>query len=237
MGVVKGASDAGEGVHENKDILPLFNQPLGAIHGDLRNACVAAEITVIGTGVQLGLGNGAPDLGDLFRAFIDKQDNELHLRVILHDSIGDMLKQRRLARAGRGDNKSSLPLADGCHEIHHAGGEALGNGLQPDPLVGADGGQLLKERDVHELLGSLALDLGSPEKLGAAGSPAGLPLDENTIAQVVLTNHLGRDKDIVLRGGVGTLCFAQEAKTLAGNLDNTLGIGRLGRGAVQSGSH
>ena len=72
MGIVEGTPDAGEGVHEHKNILALLNEPLGAIHGDLRDAGVAAEIAVIGTGIEFGLRDGATDFSNLFGTLIDK---------------------------------------------------------------------------------------------------------------------------------------------------------------------
>ena len=118
--------------------------------------------------------------------------------MIFYHGIGNVLKERRLAGAWRSDNESSLSLADRSHEIHHPCGESLGNGLQLDSLIGTNGGQFLKERDIHELLGCLTLDLGGSKKLGATGATAGLPLDEDTIPQVVLTNHFGSDEYVVL---------------------------------------
>ena len=79
--------------------------------------------------------------------------------------------------------------------------------------------------------------IDGPEELGATGAAAGLSLDEDSIAQVVLTNYFGRDEYVVLRGGVGALGFAQEAESLAGNFDDALGIGRLGRRAVVRSGH
>ena len=72
LGIVEGTPDAGEGVHEHKNILALLNEPLGAIHGDLRDAGVAAEIAVIGTGIEFGLRDGATDFSNLFGTLIDK---------------------------------------------------------------------------------------------------------------------------------------------------------------------
>jgi hypothetical protein len=51
----------------------------------------------------------------------------------------------------------------------------------------------------------------------------------------VLTDHLRGNEDVVLRCGVGSLRLAEEAKPLAGDFDNSLRIGRLGRRSIQRG--
>jgi hypothetical protein len=137
-----------------KTSLPCSTRSLGSVHGDLGDAGVAAEIAVVGTGVEFGLRHGAPDLGDLLRALVHEQDDELHLGVILHYGVGDVLEQGGLAGAGRGYDESALPFADGRHEVDDACGEALGHCFQRDALIRTDRGQLLKERDVINFSGA-----------------------------------------------------------------------------------
>ena len=233
--VVERAADAGERVHEDEDILPLLDEALGAVDGDLGDAGVTAEIAVVRAGVKLGLRDGALDLGDLLGTLVDQKDNELHLGVVLHHGVGDVLEQGGLAGAGRGDDEAALPLSDRRHEIHDTGGEALGDSLELDPLVRADGGQFLEEGDVHELRGIGSLDLGGAEELDATGAAAGLTLDENAVAEVVLADDFRGDEDVVLGRGVGALGLAEESESLAGDLDNPLGVGRLGRRPILHG--
>jgi len=230
--VVKGAADTGQGIHQNKDILALLDETLGTVNGDLGNPGVAAEITVVGTGVEFGLRHGASDLGHLLGAFVHEQDDEFHLGVILHHGIGDVLEQGGLAGAGRGYNESTLTFADGRHQVDHACGESLWHCFQRDALIRTDRGQLLKERDVDKLLGGIPLDLGRAEKLGAPGTAACLPLDENAVTQRVLTDHLGSDENIVLCCGISALGFAQESKPFSRKLHDSFGKSRLGRRSV-----
>ena len=143
---------------------------------------MAAEIAVVGAGVEFGLRHGALDLGDLLGTLVHEQDDKLHLGVVLYHGIRDVLQQGSLAGAGRRDNESALPLANGGHEIDNAGGEALGDRFELDPLIRADGGQLLEERNVHVLRGILSLDLRSAEELESTGPTARLTLDQNAIS-------------------------------------------------------
>jgi len=227
--VVEGTADTGQGVHEDEDVLPLLDQALGTVDGDLGDAGVAAEIAVVRAGVEFGLRDGAADFRNLFGTLVDQQDDEFHLGVVLHDGIGDVLKEGGLAGAGRRHDESALALADWRHEIDDAGGEALGDGLELDALVGTDGGQFLEVGDVHVLGRILSLDLGGPEKLDASGSATGLSLDKHAVAQVELTDHLGGDEDVVLGGGVSALGLAEESEALARDLDHALGVGGFRR--------
>ena len=225
LSVVKGATDTGQGVHEDKDVLPLLDQSLGTVDGNLGDAGVAAEIAVVGAGVEFGLRDGAANLRNLFGTLVDQQDDELHLGVVFHDGIGDVLKEGGLAGAGRRHDESALALANRRHEIDDARGEALWDGLEFDALVRTNGGQFLEVGDIHVLGWILPLDLGGPEKLDATGTATGLSLDKNAVAQVELSDHLGGDEDVVLGGGVSTLGLAEESEALARDLDNTLGVG------------
>ena len=76
-----------------------------------------------------------PEIGDLFRAFIDKQNDHVHILVIFRDCLGDVMQQRRLAGARRGDNQTALAHTERRHQIHDAGRVTLRRRLQFDALV------------------------------------------------------------------------------------------------------
>ena len=113
LGIVERTADAGEGVHEHEDILAHFHQALGALHAELGDAGVGFDVRIVRAGHEFGGGNSAADFGDLFGALVHEQDEELHLRVVFHHGVGDVLQKRRLARAGRGDDQAALAFANG----------------------------------------------------------------------------------------------------------------------------
>jgi hypothetical protein len=143
-----------------------------------------------------------------------------------------MLEKGGFPGTRRGDNQTSLPLADRGHQIHDTCRETLRNCLQPDALVGADGGEFLEERDVHVEFRVAAFDFRAAEQLDPAGPAPCLTLDKNTVAKVELSDHLGRDEDVILRGRIGTLGLPKESKALPGDLDNPLGKSRFRRRSI-----
>lgn len=224
MGVVERAADAGERVHENENILAHFDEAPGAIDAELRDAGVGFDIRVVRTGHEFGCGNGAADFGDFLRALVHKEDKKFHLRVVFHHGIGDVLKKCRLARAGWCDNEAALTLAHRGDKIDNACREALGNRLELDALVRIDDAEFLKNREVLELLGISAFELGELIHLRAAIAPADFAFDPHAVAETVFTDDLGCDENVVVRLSEIAACFAKEAKTLAADFDNALGI-------------
>ena len=57
----------------------------------------------------------APEVGDFFRAFIDKQNDDMHLLVIFRDCLSDMMEQRRFTRARWSDDQTALAHAKRRH--------------------------------------------------------------------------------------------------------------------------
>ncbi len=50
--------------------------------------------------------------------------------MILRHRIGDVMEQRRLAGARRGDDQTALAHAERGHHVHDARGVTLGHGFQ-----------------------------------------------------------------------------------------------------------
>jgi hypothetical protein len=144
-----------------------------------------------------------------------RQDEELHFRVVFHHGVGDVLQKRCLSGAGRGDDQAALAFSNGRNEVDHAGGEAFGNSLQLDALIGVHHHQLLKDGEVLDFLGILTLDLGEAEHLRAAVATAGLALDPHAIAEAVFADEFGSDENVVVRLGVIAARLAQEAEAFS----------------------
>ena len=79
-------------------------------------------------------------IGHFFRALINQENDQDHLRVILGDRIGDVMQQSCLACARRRDNQTALAHSQWRHQIHDARGVTVRHRLELDPLVRVDGG-------------------------------------------------------------------------------------------------
>ena len=63
-------------------------------------------------GEHLAPDDAAPPVGDLLRALVDEQDEDLRLGVVDADGVRELLEQLGLAGLGRGDDQAALALAD-----------------------------------------------------------------------------------------------------------------------------
>ena len=98
------------------------------------------------------------EISDFFRALIDQKNNQLHLRVIFCDRVGDVMEQCRFAGARRRDDQTALAHAERRHQVHDAGGVTIGHGLKFDPLVGIDRRKFLERSQTLIFRGILAVD-------------------------------------------------------------------------------
>ena len=132
-----------------------FDEPFCALDGELRNARVALDIAVVRARHHFRLRTRAPEVGDFFRPFIDQQNDQFHLLVILRDRFGDVMQQSRFAGARRRDDQTALTHPERRHQIHDARRVTVGHGFEFDPLVRVDCGQLFERHAVPDT--SLAL--------------------------------------------------------------------------------
>jgi len=132
------------------ETLRLFDDHLGHLHVTLRGL------------VERGRNDFATHrplhVGHFFRPLIDEQHDQIHLRVIGRNGLRDVLQQHRLTRAGRRDDEAALAFADGRHEVHDAGGDVVGGGLELEALLRIERRQVLEEELVTRLVGRLEVD-------------------------------------------------------------------------------
>jgi len=69
---------------------------------------------------------------------VDEQDDQVHLRMVLHDGIRDVVEQRCLAGARRRDNQTALAHAERRHQIHDPRRVAIRHRLELDLPVRID---------------------------------------------------------------------------------------------------
>src|SRR3990172_7186095 len=84
--------------------------------------------------------------------------------MVLRDAVGDLLEEDRLPRSGRGHDEAALPLPEGGDQVYDAHGDLVAGGLQVEPLVGKQGGQVVEEDLVLDQLGILEVDRLDLEK-------------------------------------------------------------------------
>ena len=72
----------------------------------------------------------------------------MHVRVVGGHRLGHLLEQGGLSRFGRGNDHAALSLSDGGQKVQHphGHGNALAWAFHMQPLVGENGGQVLKIR-------------------------------------------------------------------------------------------
>jgi hypothetical protein len=131
-----------------------------------------------------------------------------------------MLEERGLAGAWRCHDEAALAFADRAHEIDDARREPLRHRLEGNPLERADDGQFIEAREIPGKLWIVAIHLREPVELGTAVSTAGLALDPLTIAQIVATDDLRRDEDVIWMLCKAAFRVADKAKAFTGDLDD-----------------
>jgi hypothetical protein len=93
----------------------------------------------------------ALEVGDLLRALIHEQDDELHVGRVLRDGVRHVLHEDGLAGARRGDNQAALAEADRRDDVHHAHGDILlPRHLEQDALERVIRDEFLERRDLGD---------------------------------------------------------------------------------------
>ena len=208
MGVVESTADAGEGIHEHKDILTHFDEAFCAVDGELRNAGMGFDIAIVRASHEFGCGNGAANLGDFLWAFINQKDDKLHFRMVFHHGIRDVLKKGGFSRAGWSNDKATLTFANGSYEIDDSCRVALRNGLQNDALIRVNRSEFFKDGKVLVFIRVFALKLGELVHLRPAISPASLATNPHAITKSIFAHDFWRNKNVVVRLGEIALRFA-----------------------------
>ena len=157
--IIKSARRAGDGIEQNENVLARFDQTFGALDRQLGDTSVALNVAVVGAGDDLGFRMRALEVGHFLRPFVHQQDDQLHLRMILHHCIGNVMQKSRFSGAGRRDDEPALSHSERGHQIHDPGRIAIRDRFEFDPLVRIDRGQFF-ERPEALIFGRLfAIDL------------------------------------------------------------------------------
>ena len=138
---VVGAAEAGDRVEQHDDVVAQLDEPLGPLDGQLGDRGVVVGGTVEGRVDDLAL-HRPLHVGDLFRTLVDEDDHQVALGVVLGDRVGDRLQHHRLAGLRRRDDQAALALADRGDQVDDPGGQDARLGLQAQPLLRVQRGQL-----------------------------------------------------------------------------------------------
>ena len=167
-------------------------------------------------------------VGDLFRALVDQQDEEVHVRVVARDGVGELLEDRGLAGLGRRDDEAALSLADGAHEVHDARRRVVLLGLETQTLVGIQRRELLEDGPLAGLVRIDAVDRVDLEQgvvLLVVFGLAHMAIDLVSTAQAETTDLTERHVDVVVT--LGETVGAQETESVGQHIEDAIaGDGR-----------
>ena len=207
---VVGATQLGDRVEEDDDVVADLDEALGPLDGELGDGRVVLGRAVEGRGDDLAL-DGPLHVGDLFGTLVDEDDHEVALGVVRRDRVGERLHDHRLAGLGRGDDQPALALADGGDEVDDPRGEQALLGLQPQPVLRVERGQLAELGAAAGVLGRHAVDR---VELGQRGvlRPVVAPAHGLLLPVVALTGGLDRPGDGVALAQAVTLDHRQRVR-------------------------
>ena len=203
----------------------MLDQALGLLDHHLGNLHVAGSRLVEGGADDLPL-HRPLHVGHFLRALVDQQHDEVALRVIGRDGMGDVLQQHRLAGARRGDDQAALALAQRRDDVDDARGIVLLRrvaGFHLEPLIGIKRRQIVEMNLVTGLLGILEVDPVDLDKSEVAFTllrTADLAFHRVAGAQRELPDLARADIDVIRPGQIVRVRRAEEAEAILQHLDN-----------------
>ena len=224
-GVVS-AREAGDRVQQDHHVLLVLHQPLGLLDHHVGDLDVPGRRLVEGRGDHL-----APDVPlhvrDLLGPLVDQQHDEVDLRVVLRNRVGDRLEEHRLAGARRRHDEATLPLPDRREEIHDPGREVLGIVLETDPLHRVERRQVVEEDLVLRSLRRLVvdrLDLQQREVPLRVLRRTHLPGDRVARPEVEPADLGRRDVDVIGSGQVVVVGRPEEPESVGEDLEDAFSV-------------
>ena len=235
---VVGPREAGDGIQQDHHVFFMLDQPLGALNDHLRDLHMAAGRLVKGAGDHLGA-HGAFHFGDLFGALVNQQDDQVDLRLVVRDGLGNALQDHGLAGLRRRHDQAALALADRRREVDDARRQifrAAVADLQRQPLLRKQRRQVFKQDLVFGLVRRLKVDLVDLEQGEVAFAVLGgadLAGDIIALAQVKAADLARRDINIIRSGEIGTAGRSQEAEAVLQYLQDAVAVDILALSGVR----
>ena len=197
----------------------MFDQALGFFDHHLGHLDVTGGRLIEGRAHDLAF-HRARHVGHFLGPLVDQQDEEVDLRVVGGDRVGDILQHHRLAGPGRSDDQGALALAQRRDQIDHPGRQILGRGildLELHSFFRIKRRQVVEIDPVADVLRWPEIDVLDLEKrevpLAILGR-ANPPLDRVAGAQGEPSDLARRNIDVIGTRQVVRLRRAQEAETV-----------------------
>ena len=221
--LVEGPSHARDRVHEQEDVLAGLRHPLAALDHQLREPNMALDIAVEATGDHVPL-HRPPHVGDLLRPFVDEEHDERQFGVVGRHRLRHLLEEHGLARPRRGDDQRPLPLPQRRQQIHDPGGERLLAGLETEPMLRIDRGQLIEGLHLRVVVRRHPLDLDDLLDARPLLPPPWLDhrLDGHPLAEAVAFDHRAGNERVGPLTRVVCLDGTEESVAVGMHLQHTV---------------
>ena len=105
-------------------------------------------------------------VGDLFRTFVDQQDDLIDFRMVVGDRIGDGLEEHGLTRLWLGHDKAALTLPDWSEHIDYPAGYIVLVTMaeKVEFLIREEGSQKIERYPVADVVRRTPVDILNPDE-------------------------------------------------------------------------
>ena len=167
-------------------------------------------------------------ISDFFGAFVNQQNDQVALGVVLFDRIRDVLQQNRFTGPWRRHDQAALALTDGRYQIDDTRGPVLDRRIidfHCQTFIRVKRRQVFKGDLVARFFRLFKVDLGD---ICQREIPLRIiwrfdqTFDCVSGAQRVLTDHLGRDVNVIGARQIVRFGRPQEAKPVLQNFQHTI---------------
>nr|GEU28109.1 hypothetical protein [Tanacetum cinerariifolium] len=216
---VVGAGQAGDRVQQDHHVFFHFDQALGFFQHHLGYLHVARGRFVEGGGDHFAA-HRALHLGHFFRALVDQQHDQRHIRVVRGDRVGDVLQHHGFTGLGRRHQQAALALADRRNQVDDTAGDVFGAvdvAFEAQRLVRVQRRQVLEQYAVFRGFRRFAVDLVYLDQRKitlAVFRGAHFALDRVARVQIETADLRRGDIDIVGGRHVAGVGRAQEAEAV-----------------------
>ncbi len=203
----------------------MFDQAFGFFNNHFSNLYVTRCRFVEGRRDDFAA-HRALHIGHFFGAFVDQQNDQVAVRMVGRDRLGDVLQHHRLTDARRRHDQTTLAFAERGHDIDDTARAVLQRwvvDLHPQTLIRIERRQVVEVdlvTDVFRVFEIDRLNLEQGEIPFAFARAADRTFDRIPSTQAMTANLLRADIDIVRARKIVGFGAAQEAKAVLQNFHN-----------------